>query len=139
MTWFLILDAACVLVLAFITALYFSKKKAKANGEVLWSKPAFQMAENVGIPLAAGGAFSLILLSKGFYGLVGPAMLIFYGVSLVSGSKYTVKDIRYLGILEIVLGLINCFYIGYGIYFWALGFGILHIIYGVVMYYKYER
>jgi hypothetical protein len=44
-----------------------------------------------------------------------------------------------LGICEIGLGLIASIYMGYGLLFWAVGFGVLHIIYGIVMYMKYER
>jgi hypothetical protein len=58
---------------------------------------------------------------------------------LINASKYTFNDIRYLGFCEIILGLGAAVYVGYGLYFWALGFGILHIIYGAMMYYKYER
>jgi hypothetical protein len=93
------------------------------------------------IPLVAGGIFCIAMLYHGgaFILLISPAMLIFYGLSLVNGSKYTLHDIRYLGCLEIVLGLIAVFNLGYGIIFWALGFGVLHIIYGALMWFKYDR
>ncbi|MES2397617.1 MAG: hypothetical protein V4549_16525 [Bacteroidota bacterium] len=70
---------------------------------------------------------------------MAPSSLLFYGLALINASKYTLNDIRYLGICEIVLGLIASLYIGYGLLFWAAGFGVLHIVYGAVMYYKYER
>ena len=81
----------------------------------------------------------MILLNQGFYGFVAPATLIFYGLALFSASKYTFGNVKYLGIAEIILGLISMNYIGYGLYFWAIGFGILHIIYGTMMYFKYEK
>ena len=71
--------------------------------------------------------------------MVAPACLIFYGLALVKASKYTLSDIRYLGIAEIILGILNVFYLRYGITFWALGFGVLHILYGAIMWWKYER
>ena len=70
---------------------------------------------------------------------VAPACLIFYGLALVNASKYTLTDIRYLGYCEIILGLVNVVFIGYGLYFWAAGFGLLHIVYGTAMWWKYER
>jgi hypothetical protein len=91
------------------------------------------------IPLVAGGLFILILVARGYYGIVAPAFLIFYGIALVNGSKYTIRDIRYLGLVEIVLGLICALIPGYGLIFWAVGFGVMHILYGTIMYYKYER
>ena len=97
------------------------------------------LLESLLIPLIAGGIFILILISRGYFGIVAPAFLIFYGLSLVNGSKFTLRDIKYLGIVEIVLGLICAFLPGYGLIFWALGFGVMHILYGTLMYYKYER
>jgi heme/copper-type cytochrome/quinol oxidase subunit 3 len=57
----------------------------------------------------------------------------------VNASKYTLTDVKYLGLLEIVLGLVNTQFTTYGLYFWAVGFGILHITYGIIMWMKYER
>ena len=94
---------------------------------------------NMMIPLAAGGFFSIILFFHGEFGLIAPAMLIFYGLALFTTSKYTFSDIRVLGLVEIVLGLISSFFIGYGLLFWAIGFGLMHIIYGIILYIKYER
>jgi hypothetical protein len=91
------------------------------------------------IPLVSGGLFCIALLYHGVSGLVAPATLIFYGLALINASKYTFNDIRYLGICEIILGVISSFFIGYGLLCWAIGFGVLHIVYGAVMYFKYER
>ncbi|MCK5700394.1 MAG: hypothetical protein KAI29_04550, partial [Cyclobacteriaceae bacterium] len=90
-------------------------------------------------PLVTGGLFILILVNRGFYSIVAPSFLIFYGLSLVNGSKYTLRDIKYLGIIEVLLGLICALFPGYGLIFWAVGFGVMHILYGTMMYYKYEK
>jgi len=89
--------------------------------------------------MMAGGFFIMAMLQYSEWRFVAPACLVFYGLGLVNGSKYTLSDIRYLGFFEILLGLINTQFIGYGLYFWAIGFGVLHIIYGFVMWWKYER
>ena len=81
----------------------------------------------------------LAMLQQDEWKYAAPASLIFYGISLVNASKYTLTDIRYLGVMEIILGLINTQFIDYGLYFWATGFGLLHIIYGAMMWWKYER
>ena len=93
---------------------------------------------NLAIPLIVGGLYCLRLIRLGDLGLVAPTTLIFYGLALINASKYTLSDIRYLGFLEITLGLIGLIYIGNGLELWAVGFGIMHIIYGIVMYYKYD-
>ncbi len=128
-----------VLVMAISSGIYFTTKKAKKDGLSIWDETSMRVVANLAIPLIVGGAFCLILLYHGIYGLVAPSTLIFYGLALINASKYTLHDIRLLGFLQIVIGFCNCFLIGYGLFFWALGFGILHIIYGVVMYWKYER
>lgn len=131
--------AAGVLVLAVLTAFIFSSAKAKKTGEKLWSSSSRRLMINFLIPLATGGIFGISLLQNGMYGLISPVTLIFYGLALLQASKYTLETIRSLGILFIILGLINCWFVGYGLYFWAMGFGFLHIIYGAYMHLKHDR
>lgn len=130
-----------VLVLSILTALFFSAQKAKRNGYKLFDHTAWRLMINMLIPLGAGGIFCLAMLFHGhsFILLISPAMLIFYGLALVNGSKYTLNDLRYLGCLQIALGIVATFYLGYGIIFWAVGFGVLHIVYGTYMWFKYDR
>jgi len=136
---FFFLDAALVFIFAVAGGIFFTTRKAKQKGQKIWDKLTQKLLLNLLIPLAAGGIFCLALMKHGEFGLVAPATLVFYGLALVNGGKYTLSDIHYLGLSEIVLGLIALFYIGYGLEFWAIGFGILHIIYGTVMYFKYEK
>ncbi len=136
---FFIVDAGLVLFFSLIAGWYFSNKRAKKAGVPLFDETALRMLANLFIPLATGGLFCIALLYYGVVGLIAPATLIFYGLALLNASKYTVKDIRFLGICQIILGLISTMFIFHGLIFWALGFGVLHIIYGTVLYYKYER
>jgi len=136
---FFFLDAFIVLALSLITGFVLTQRKAKKSGQKMWDSTARRLLFNLSIPLVAGGLFCIILLYHGIVGLIGPCMLIFYGLALVNASKYTLNDIRYLGLFEIVLGLVCAFYTGHGLIFWSIGFGVLHIVYGISMYYKYER
>jgi hypothetical protein len=135
----LLLLAAGVFAAAFLTAFYFTWKKAGSQGIPLWNHTSRRLFWNMVIPLAAGGLFILGMLQYDEWRFVAPASLIFYGLALVNASKYTLTDIRYLGYCEIGLGIINMQWPGHGLYFWAVGFGILHIIYGIIMWWKYER
>ena len=134
-----ILIAACILFLSIITAYYFSNRKAKRMGQKLFDHTAIRVLINLCIPLVAGGVFCLALLYHGSIVYISPAMLLFYGLALINASKYTYDDIRYFGICEIVLGLINAFNLGNGLLYWAIGFGLLHIVYGATMWFKYEK
>ena len=131
--------AAVVFVAAFVSAFYFTWRKSTKQGVSLWNHTSRRLMWNMLIPLIAGGLFILGMLQYNDWRYVSPACLVFYGLALVNASKYTLTDIRYLGYCEILLGLINMQWIGYGLYFWALGFGVLHVIYGIVMWWRYER
>ena len=131
--------AGAVLLSSLLVGTLLTIRNSKRKGIKVWDSTSKRLLINLAIPLVAGGLFCLVLIFHGIIGLVAPATLIFYGLALINASKYTYNDIRYLGIMEIILGLAGSFYVGYGLLFWAIGFGILHIIYGAVMYFKYER
>ncbi len=136
---FFFVDGISVLLLAVSFGIFFTVRKAKQNKQSVWNSTSKRLLSNLFIPLVSGGLFCLVMVYHGIVGLVAPATLIFYGLALLNASKYTVHDIQYLGICQIILGLISSVFIGYGLLFWAFGFGVLHIIYGTIMYFKYEK
>jgi hypothetical protein len=133
----LIADAAIVLILSVLFAFYFSIKKARKDGKNFLTPISKRLLINLLIPLASGGVFIIVLLLQNYIQLIVPCFLIFYGLALVNAGKFTFGEIFYLGILEIITGLVSAFIPGWGLIFWTLGFGILHIIYGLAMYRKY--
>jgi hypothetical protein len=135
----LLVIALAVLVAALVSAFYFTWRKAKHNKLPVWDLTAKRLTVNMLIPLVAGGLFLLAMYQYNEWKFIAPACLVFYGLALVNASKYTLTDVRYLGLCQILLGLINTQFVGYGLYFWAAGFGVLHIIYGFVMWWKYEK
>ncbi len=130
--------AFLVILFSAGTAFFQSSLKAKKQGVKLWNSTTKRLFVQVAIPLVAGGLFCIALLYYGNSGLIAPVMLIFYGMALLNGSKYTLKEFHSLALCEIALGLISLFFIGYGLYFWAIGFGVLHIIYGFLMQKRYK-
>jgi len=131
--------AALVLATSIGTGLWLSYRKAQQKQTQIWNETSKRMILNLLIPLVTGGIFILIILSNGHYGIVAPACLLFYGLALINASANLYTEVRYLGYSEIVLGLICAALPGYGLLFWALGFGVLHIFYGGLMYRKYDR
>lgn len=131
--------AVLILVCAVGAASFFSIRLARKRGEKIWNQAAGRVTVNLLIPLVAGAIFCLSLAYNGFVKMVAPATLIFYGLALINASKFTLSELRYLGISEVLLGLIAAFSTGFGIFFWATGFGLLHMVYGVWMYVKHER
>lgn len=130
--------AIAVLVAALLSSTWFTWRKARKSRLPIWDHASKKLAINMAIPLAAGGFFVIGLLNHAGWSYVAPSCLTFYGLALVNASKYTLTDIRYLGLLEIILGCVCMYYPHDGLYFWTAGFGVLHIIYGLIMWWKYE-
>lgn len=128
---------AVLLAIVLGGGLYFTLQKARKRGEGIWDSSSRRFAYALFTPLITGGILSLALLWRDYINLVAPITLIFYGLSLVNGAAYTLRDVRYLGYLEVLLGLTGIFLPGYGLEIWAIGFGILHIIYGLLMHVRY--
>lgn len=135
----LVLLALVILILAVGTAVILSNRKAGKSGQKLWNPTARRMLLTMAVPLIAGGLLILILIEHQLTGLMAPCSLIFYGLALFNASRYTYKELKTLGLIQIILGLLGAWFIGYGLLFWALGFGVFHIIYGIFMHFKYEQ
>ena len=135
----LLLIAISVLLASIVTGIILSIKKAKKQNETVWNTASKRLIVNFAIPLATGGFFILFLIEKEYLDLIVPLTLIFYGLACINASKYTLRDVRYLGITIVIIGLLSTWFINYGLLFWALGFGVCHILYGFMMYIKYDR
>ncbi len=131
--------AIITFVAAFCLSFIFTYLRSKKTNTQLWGTTSRRLAFNVMIPMVVGGIYLFKLIQNGEYGVIAPGCLIFYGLSLINAAKYTLGEVKYLGYLQLILGVINLWFIGYGLYFWAIGFGVLHIIYGIFMWNKYER
>ena len=136
---FLLTELILLLVVALVVAITLSMRKASAKSLPIWDATAKRLVINMAIPLVAGAIFCCILLFHGHVALILPTTILFYGLAIFNASKYTLHDIRSLGVIEILLGLIAAFYVDYALLFWALGFGVLHIAYGLYIYFKYEK
>lgn len=136
---FLLIDAGIVLFISLATGIIMAKRRAEINGAKLWDASAKRMFTHLMIPLITGGLLSLILLSQHQFQLLAPVTLIFYGLALVNASKFTIDHIQFLGFGEIVTGLLAVAFPTYGLLLWAFGFGVLHILYGIVFYIKFEK
>ena len=136
---FLIIDGAIVLILALVSAVFFSWVKARKLGIPLWDQTTKRVLINLSIPLIAGGVFIFVLIQYNLLYFLIPVSLLFYGLALLNAGNYTLSEVRYLGIAEIVTGIFALIFLKYGLYLWVFGFGILHIVYGIVMYFKYDK
>ncbi|MGN6602818.1 MAG: hypothetical protein ACTHK8_10235 [Ginsengibacter sp.] len=135
----LVVVAAVVIILALASGFVFTYLRSKRNGVSIWSATTYRLVFNLAIPLVVGAFLLLRLLQLQYVSLIAPGCLLFYGLALVNASKYTLGEVRYLGYCELILAIINLWVPAHGLIFWTIGFGLLHIIYGIIMWRKYER
>ncbi len=135
----LLLIAVATFIAAAFSSFIFVYLRCKKLGIPVLGISARRVIINIVIPLFVGGLFIFRLAIAGTFVLIPPACLIFYGLALVNASKYTLDEIRYLGYSEIIIGIINLWILGYGLIFWGIGFSLLHIIYGIIIWWKYEK
>ncbi|MBS1501661.1 MAG: hypothetical protein JST32_06345 [Bacteroidetes bacterium] len=139
LVWKLFIIASIVLIASIATAVILSNRQARKKGQPMWGAVSRQLMFHMAVPLITGGILILILLLHGHYGIVSAVSLIFYGLALFGSGTFTFGEVKYLGLCEIILGLIAACLPGHGLLFWALGFGVLHIVYGARIYLKYDR
>lgn len=134
----LLLIACGTIVVSIGLVIYLTTQETKKQKQRIWDQQTKRILINLLIPLLAGGIISLMFLVRGYIGVVLPMTLIFYGMALVNVSKYTLNEIRSLGLIEILLGLVALQFVSYGLIIWSIGFGILHIVYGFIVKMKYK-
>ena len=135
----LFLIASAILLLSVLTGIWLTIRQAKKKGENFWNPVSRRLLTSMAIPLFTGGMFIIILLLQNEYEIIASACLLFYGLALISASQYTFSDVKWLGFCEIILGLLAALIPESGLLFWVIGFGLLHIVYGSVMHFKYNR
>lgn len=131
--------ACAVLILSLATAIYFSWKKSNARGEKIWNATSRRLLMHMAVPLVSGGILILLLIAKGLEGVMLPMTLIFYGIALYNAGINTIFEVKLMGMIQIFLGLISLLFLSFSILFWALGFGVIHIVYGIYMHFRFER
>ena len=136
---FLLIELFLLLIIALATAIFLSIRKATAKAIPIWDVTAKRLVINFAVTLLTGALFCVILLHHSYINLIIPSTILFYGLAIYNASKYTLHDIRSLGIIEILLGLAAAYYVDYALLFWGIGFGVLHIVYGLYIYFKYEK
>lgn len=134
-----ILLGIAIWVLAAASATLLSYNQANHSGERIWNATSRRLLYNMAVPFFAGGILILILMAQHLVGLMAPLSLVFYGLALYNASKYTFEEVRIMGVVQIILGLTGAFFIQYSLLIWSLGFGVVHIIYGIYIHYKYKR
>lgn len=136
----LLLSVGAIIFISSILIFYFAAlKKSKKQQVDFWNPSMIRALKSLFVCVLAGGIFSVMLIDQGYVGMVAPSTLIFYGLGLINASKYTYGEIEVLGYVELILGLVASFFMGFGLLFWVIGFGVSHVVFGLVLHFKYDK
>jgi hypothetical protein len=134
----LLTDMAAVLVLALAGAVFFSSRKARMSGLSAWTPVTRRMLASLIVPLLTGGLFIILTITRVPAYVTVASTMIFYGLAVISAGKFTFGEIHWLGVLEITAGLICLLLPARSVLLWAVGFGAIHIVYGLFMHLRYK-
>ena len=120
--------------LAFAIGLLAMWQKSKMGGTPLISVPAKKFAMSFLPPLIVGVAVTLGLWRYEHYEMMAPVWMLCYGAAVVCGGAFSVPVVPVMGWCFIVLGA-TAFALpaSYGNYLLGLSFGLVHIIFGIVI------
>ena len=135
----LVILAIIVLLLSIVTVIVLTYRKTLRDGHKIWNKGTRLLILNLAVPLVSGGILTSIFVVQGLYETIAPLLLVFYGLALVNAAKFTRQEIYYMGLCQIVTGIIAALFPGYALLLWAVGFGVIHIIYGTIMHFRYDH
>jgi hypothetical protein len=128
-----------IFILALAGALILSYTKAKSKGVKLFKGSSKRFAFNFFIPIITAAFVILAMIRNGEFWLIMPVSLIFYGMALVSSGKYARKEVSDLGTGCILSGVLSLYFVEFSILLWGIGFGVLNMLTGIAMYYRYEK
>lgn len=131
--------AALLLVLSIGTAAWMARRKANKQGEVVWTAASRRLLTDLAVPLLTGGLLLLAFTWLGAFSLLLPISLVFYGITLYQAGPVIYTALRILGLLNLALGFLALLLPEHAMLFWAAGFGLLHIIYGLFIHFRYEK
>lgn len=121
-------------MLAMAVAALAMKHKAEKVGEPLLSAPARKFALSFAPPLLAGALLTFVLVQAGQPAIIPGMWLLLYGTGVVTGGAFSVDIVPVMGLCFMALGTLALFCpLGWGNAFLAIGFGGLHIVFGILI------
>ena len=125
-------------VLAVSIGFFALWQKAKNSGESLVSVPAKKFALAFAPQIVAGVILTALFYYRGFFEFLPCVWLTLYGTAVVTGGAYSVKIVPAVGWVFVALGAVAVFApADWGNLLMALGFGVLHIVFGLIVARRY--
>lgn len=124
-------------VAGFATGVFSLARKANRHGVDLARQPARGFALSLLPPLLAGAVLTAALARAEAVALLPGTWLLLYGTAVLTAGAYSVRIVPILGALLATLGMVALFVPRLGDLTMGAGFGVLHIVFGVVIARRY--
>jgi hypothetical protein len=112
--------------------------KARRAGTSVFSYSGRRFVLSYVPPLAVGGLLTLVLVRADLYSALPGTWLLLYGTGVVTGGAFSVRVVPIMGLCFMALGALALLAPpGWGDWLMALGFGGLHLIFGLIIARRY--
>lgn len=112
--------------------------KARAANVPLLSGPGRKFALSLSPPLLAGALLTVVLYHLGLVSILPGMWLLLYGAGVVTGGAFSVKIVPVMGLCFMLAGALALFCpASWGNGFMGAGFGGLHILFGIIIAWRY--
>lgn len=131
-TW--LTEAIVAAIIAGVTMM----RKAGRAGVSFRETAARRFLVSYFAPIVAGALLTIFLWRAGFYRAMPAAWLLIYGASFVSSGAYSIPVVPVMGACFMTLGAIACF-VPFTVAnaLMGAGFGLLHVVFGVIIARRY--
>lgn len=113
-------------------------RKARTIGVPLRSGPGRKVAFSLAPPLFAGVLLTILFYRTGLTDYIPGLWLLLYGTGVITGGMFSVPVVPLMGVCFMVLGAAALFTPAtFATWFMAAGFGLIHIVFGVIIARRY--
>jgi len=125
-------------VFAIALGAWTMKRKADSAQLPLLSAPGRRFLLSFAPPLLVGALLTLVLYEAGLTRVIPGTWLLLYGTGVVTGGAYSVRVVPLMGMCFMLVGAVALFCpFSWGTALLGVGFGGLHVVFGIIIARRY--